>query len=58
MAATPPEDTTGLEQLEIDIDEQDELITAGYHCVDCGNPVTYHQTRCNKCGAALNWEGI
>ena len=27
----------------------------GYHCVDCGGPLTKGETPCPGCGAHLNW---
>lgn len=36
----------------------DKAIEQGYHCVDCGGPLTKGQTPCPGCGATLDWRGL
>ncbi len=36
----------------------EKAIEQGYHCVDCGGPLTKGQTPCPGCGATLDWRGL
>jgi competence CoiA-like predicted nuclease len=54
----PEEEEEEAEELEIDAEPEVVRGDADkYHCVDCGNPVTFKQAKCN-CGASLDWSSI
>lgn len=38
--------------------KKEEKTAQGYHCVDCGGPVSKGQNGCSRCGAKLDWRGL